>query len=194
MSISCRRLGIAMVPLVLAVASSGVLAEEQPVLQVGSRVRITLVEPRYGSILEPKRIKGKLSCFTESDITLETSADDPPTVYPWNNVEMLERNIQRGRRNRGALIGLAAGVATGAVVVLVAAASHEDDPNNWEIDILDTEEVVALSAFCFGSVGAIVGALLAPGERWQPIQTDKLQVGIGQGQHGEGRLFCAVRF
>ena len=181
-----------MVAMVLAVATSSVFAGEHPVLQAGSRVRITLIEPKYGSILEPKRIKGTLISITESAITMETSADKPPTVFPQSNVEMLELNTQRGRRSRGTLIGLVAGAATGVLVALVAEATHEDDPDTWEF--FDTRTGMIFTAFWLGSAGALIGALVAPGERWYPIPADQMQVGIGQGQHGEGLVCFTVRF
>ena len=189
---STRRVTTLIVHLAIVFGVSQALASDQPVLQSGARVRATLEKPEIGTVVNPKVITGTLLGLTETSLTLERSTTEPPIIIPLQNLASLELNTRQGRRKKGALIGLCAGVATGVLTVLVLDATHEKDPDNWEI--LGTKEMAVISGFYLGSVGALVGALVAPGARWQPIPSDQIQLGVGNNRQGEGRVYFAVRF
>lgn len=186
----CRTILAVCLPLLFRF--SGAFCEEQVSLPPGARVRATLVAPEFGSVVDPKVITGTVLDLSETSLTVESSTKAPPIVIPLRNIANLELNLRQGRRKKGALIGLAAGAATGVLVALALDATHDDDPDSW--DLVGTKALVGFSAFYFGSVGSIVGALVAPGARWQSIPADQIRLGLGNGGQAEGRLCFAVRF
>lgn len=192
MSRNCVCLRFSMVFLVLVVAVSSVLAGEQLFLEKGSRVRITLIEPSIGSLLEPKRIEGRLLGLTTMDITLATSAGGRPKVIPSDNIEKVELCSQRGRRLKGALVGGGIGAASGFLYGLIFVGDTSDNPNDWGGGT--AAETGAAWSVLLAPVGALIGALVAPGERWQVVQSDRLQLGIDCYESGQGGVFITMGF
>ena len=184
-------LTILMATLALTIGAVGALAGELPLLQRGARVRATLSKPGFNGLTLSKSITGKLLDLTATDITLETSANRPPVVLPLQNVSGLELNSQQGRRNRGALIGGGAVLATGFLIALAFDDDHSDS-NEWEL--FSDRVAVRILTVALVPVGAIVGALVAPGTKWQPIPSDRIRLGLDRGPGGENRLGVALRF
>lgn len=83
----------------------------------------------------------------------EIAADQPGLAY----------RVRPSRKGRGALIGLGAGAATGALIGLVSG----DDPPGW-FAFTAEEKALGLGVI-FAPVGALVGALVAPGTQWAPV-------------------------
>jgi hypothetical protein len=99
----------------------------------------------------------------------------------------LEQQVRAGRRGRGALYGLGIGAGVGIVAGL---ASGDDD--GWFA--LTAEAKAAGLAVLLAPVGAILGALTAPGAVWQPVTTTRVsasRVGVHLGASGVG---MKVRF
>jgi hypothetical protein len=181
-------LGLSLIFLSYAITSSA----EQPLdLTVGSRIRVTLIEPPFHTLMDPKILVGELLSMTATDILLETDADDPPTIIARDNLERLELNTQRGQRKKGALLGGGLGAAVG-VLLAVPMLLEDDDPNDWE---LLPEYVFPLAmGFWGGAVGALIGALVAPGNQWETLDTGNLQLGYDRGRHGENRVYLTLSF
>ena len=180
------------VTLALTFAAAGAPAEEAPILQRGARVRATLIEPGFNGLTLSKSITGKFLDLTATDITLKTSVHRPPVVLPLQKVSGLELNVQQGRRNRGALIGGGAVLATGLLISLAFDDDLSDDTDEWQF-FSDRTAVIILTV-ALVPVGALVGALTAPGTRWQMIPSDRIRLGIGRGPGGENRLCATLRF
>jgi len=176
----------------LALGAVGALAEESPLLQRGARVRATLVEPGFNGLTVSKSIAGRLLDVTATDITLETSPDRPPMVLPLQNISGLELKVQQGHRNRGALIGGGAVLATGLLASLALDDDLRDDTDEWQFFSDRTAAIILTVALV--PVGALVGALVAPGTKWQPIPSDRIRLGLDRGPGGESRLGVALRF
>lgn len=185
-------LTILMVPLALGVMTTGAPAGEPPVLQPGARVRATLDEPVFNGLTLAKSVSGRLVDVTATDILLETSPERPPVALPLRNVSGLELRVQQGRRNRGALIGSGAVLAAGALIALASDDDREDDSERWQL-LTDREGAIILTVVLI-PVGALVGALVAPGTQWQTIPSDRIRLGLDRGPGGESRLCATWRF
>ncbi len=184
-------LTIIMATLALTIGAVRALAGELPLLQRGARVRATLSKPEFNGLTISKSITGKLLDLTATDIMLETSPDRPPVMLPLQNISGLDLKLQQGRRNRGALIGGGAVLATGLLVSL----AFDDDVSGQDgwVFIPDRVAVILLTA-AMVPVGAVVGALVAPGTKWQPIPSDRIRLGLDRGPGGESRLGATLRF
>jgi hypothetical protein len=77
----------------------------------------------------------------------------------------LEIRVAPSRRGKGALIGLGTGALAGVVIGLASG----DDPESCWIFCYTASEKAAGLALVFAPVGALVGALVAPGPRWAPV-------------------------
>ncbi|MDD5718072.1 MAG: hypothetical protein PHQ53_00115 [Candidatus Krumholzibacteria bacterium] len=189
----------------LATCISTALAAASPPLHPGARVRVTITpqpEPTPPAHAEqaflvqplPKTITGDLVSLTDTDITLATTTYGPPETVSLDEVDTLELCVQRGRRTRGALIGLGTGALAGVLIGLAAGDDEEnDDTWSWELT-LTAGEKSALAAVILAPVGALVGALVAPGERWEPVSGHPIDVGVTVGQPGGNGVYVAVRF
>lgn len=177
--------------LALTIGAVGALAGEPSLLHRGARVRAKLSEPGFNGLTLSKSIIGKLLDLTATDITLETSPERPPVVLPLQNVSGLELNSQQGRRNQGALIGGGAVLATG---ILIALAFDDGNSDATEGNIFSDRVAVRILTVALVPVGALVGALIAPGMKWQPIPSDRIRLGLDRGPGGESRLAVALRF
>lgn len=177
--------------LALMIGAVGASAGELPLLQRGARVRATLSQPEFNGLTFSKSITGKLLDLTATEIMLETSADRPPVMLPLQEISGLDLKLQQGRRNRGALIGGGAVLATGLLVSL----AFDDDVSGQDgwVFIPDRVAVILLTA-AMVPVGAVVGALVAPGTKWQPIPSDRIRLGLDRGPGGESRLDVTLRF
>ena len=140
----------------LALAASAVEAKEPDPVQVGDRVRVTVLAgspPMTGRLLELDR----------ETLGLRLDAADDSGVaarrIPRATVATLELDRSHGNAGTGALIGLAVGLTIG----LILAGNHET---------LGDSDYYALSAVGGGLVygtlgGAIIGSQIRE-ERWEP--------------------------
>lgn len=182
----CDRIRIMIVPLILIGAISEVLAEEHPVLPLGARVRVTFIEPEARNQHEPKRLAGKLIVLTETEIALEISADESPTVLPRRNVESLELNLQQGRCKEGAFAGLVVGAGTGLVYGALFAANESANPE--ETDFGASREAAVNYAILLAPIGSLIGFLVAPGDKWQEVLHSSIQLGDYDCRRGQSGL------
>jgi len=123
-------------------------------------------------------------------------------VLPVEAVTRLEIRRRRGRKLLGAVIGLGAGAVIGG---LVGRATEEDEDYSptyhIEQDFLPTPDLSSVPtkaefyAMIGGLVGAAAGAIAAPGEKWETVNHENLQISVGPfiGHHRAGVLL-AVRF
>jgi hypothetical protein len=86
-------------------------------------------------------------------------------------------NLEQGRRRsrgRGALIGLAVGAVGGAIYLIAdnGASGSACPPESFicfDEPFFSDRAAAAIGAVFFGGVGALVGALIPPGEKWEPV-------------------------
>ena len=190
---------------ILLFATSGVLAEEPQNLQVGTKVRATVVKTTpdpaptsttsqqvdYSKAAKkspPKQVKGTLVDMDETTITLEISPSKPPIEILRMDVSKLEVSYGKKSRHTGALIGLGVGAGLGAIIGF----SGGDDPDG--IVSFSAGAKAGMGAFAFGVVGAIIGSVVTPGDKWETVQTHNLQLGFSKGAHGETGFILSARF
>lgn len=185
---------ILMAALILCAGAQAVASTESSSLAPNSLVRVHLKEPAIGTITHPNLIQGRLLDITATDISLASDDDEPPTVLPLDNVERLDLNTRQGRHGRGALIGAASGVALLSLYVLTR--HDEDDGSDVEGDwhLISEEAAYAIVATWAALLGAVVGALVAPGARWQPVPLEQVSLGCAPARGGPAGLAMVLRF
>lgn len=184
---------ILMAALILCAGARAVPSAESSSLAPNSLVRVHLKEPAIGTITHPNLIQGRLLDITATDISLASDDDEPPTVLPLDNVERLDLNTRQGRHGRGALIGAASGVALLSLYVLTR---HDDDSSDVEGEwhLISAEAAYAMVATSAALLGAVVGALVAPGARWQPVPLEQVSLGCAPARGGPAGLAMVLRF
>lgn len=156
----------------------------------GAVVRATLVEPRLGSLTTPKSVTGVLVGVTSTSIEIKCDEDDAPRVLPLAGVERIERRTREGCRNHGAMIGAGAGVLAATVFVLVSEAGDDDG----EYLDIGAGPAIAIVSMVLAPAGALVGALVSPGARWEPVAMESLQVSVAGGPGGDVRVGMGWKF
>jgi len=169
-------------------------AGEAQGLQLGARVRVWAMEfPRTTERTPLTKVTGRLVGIDDIALRVETSAEHPPVVVPRQDVSRIELSIRRGRRGKGALIGLAVGVVAGAVIVATDRPGS-DSPNAqlaaiFELN-LEGPEYDAGAIVLLGAIGAGLGALVAPGEKWETLTGERVRLVLGPaGGGGRGLRF-----
>ena len=167
----------------LLICVSAASAEEPPVLKLGARVRASVTEPSPGAA-RTKRLTGTLVGLDETAITLATSRTGFPVVLPRQNLSMLELSLRRSQRWKGALIGAGVGAVTG---VLIGLASGDD----W---LFSAEMKASALGLLLAPVGTLLGAALAPGERWMRLHSEQIHLGLDNSRRRRSALSLSVSF
>ena len=167
--------------LLLSHAQRAALADELPPLAVGTRLRVTT----------DHRLVGRLVAQDERSLTLQVGEGKPPVVVPRTAVTRVEESLRPGRKGHGALIGAAVGV--GAAAILGVAAG--DDCSRDELLCYSHGEVALVSAALLVPLGAVIGALASPGERWGPVSSgQRIGVRLMPTRRGGIRASVSINF
>lgn len=149
----------------------------EQVLSAGTRVRVAAPEQM------PKPLIGTVAFVDATAVTIETS--DQRVVIQRDAIETLWLSERRSMKKRGAVIGAFAGVGFAAIV----AASDSSD------FVFNKGELFLATSVLFAPIGAGVGAIVAPGERWVESPTFR-STGTGS-YYQQGRRFqlnVSIRF
>lgn len=160
---------------------------ENPPLEPGAHVRATVIDSTGGTA-ETRDVSGTLVNLDESTITMMEGKSDSSSIILRDDIADLEVRVQQGRKLMGTAIGLLVGGAFGALIGY----SDGDDPPGMMS--MDAGAKAATGAVFFGSIGALIGALASPGEKWQDIPSDTIQLGVMRGARGENGFVIALRF
>jgi hypothetical protein len=180
----------------LAILGAGrpVTAEEAKAAVPGARVRVTTSQDRF---------VGRLVALRGETIVLEREKGETREIRRADTLR-LEVSQRPGRKLRGAGIGLLVGI--GAAVAIGAAGgqscSVEASPNPGVPGL-----GASVGSVCFGHgemtvmggiltipAGALLGALIAPGETWRPVGAADLSVRAGASRGGGFGVRLAVGF
>lgn len=191
-----RRLSIPAAVLIVigfhSVCVPAAAAGEEAGVQVGDWVRVRLADPVTGET-EGLRKTGRLLGIDEETLTLEISPSRPHAILEREHVRELEVRTHPGQRLKGALlgggIGLGVGAGTGALLE-----SGSDNSGDDDFGTLGTIAAAVLLGSVGAAVGAVAGALIAPGDQWQDVAEDRIELGLDRGVHQGTRLYLAVRF
>lgn len=140
------------------------LAAQQPP-EVGSRIRVSLAQPRS------HRLVGILLESRSDSLRVERSSDDVRAISR-SAIERLE--VSRGRHSRkvlGALIGLVPGLAGG----LLAGTTAHRESQFIKVDDAGVVLITAMGGALGASLGSLIGRLFhvdrwetVPAAAWQP--------------------------
>ena len=169
----------------LFVFTEGAYADELSTLEPGARIRITVPK----SATDPSgtiRITGRLVDITETSLTMQTSKWEavptkninPPLEFLRQDIVMLEVSIAPSRKGRGALIGGAIGFITPFLI------PDEDISGGGK----------ALLAMLGGVTYALIGAAIAPGEKWQDHSPGQIELAFNNNGPGGNGVFVTFHF
>ena len=119
----------------------------------GSRIRLKLTG-------ETGQLAGTVTSLDES--TLILLIDDSPRTVRRDRIESAEISMGRRSRFRKTLIGAGIGAVFGVALGL----DSGDDPDDMWF-AMSAEDKAGVGGVFFGLMGALVGAVLPPGEKWQ---------------------------
>lgn len=146
---------VAVALLAPSLPARNVLADDPPPLAIGARFRVTT----------DHRLVGRLVAQDDQSLTLQVREDKAPVVVPRTTVTRVEESLRPSRKGRGAWIGAAVGA--GSAVMLGVLGGDDCSGNNWIC--FSHTDVALVSAVLFVPLGALIGALAAPGEHWGPV-------------------------
>jgi hypothetical protein len=151
--------------------TSPLFAEERAAMP-GPRVRV--VAPSVAK----HDIVGQLARDDDENLTIERvngeGAATKTFVVPRAQVTRVEVSQARSKKGKGALIGAAAGLAVG--VGLGLATGDTNCSGRWLC--FNQEETSAIWSILTVPTGALVGALVAHGERWETVDPSRLHVAV----------------
>jgi hypothetical protein len=137
-----------------------------------------------------RRLSGEIVSIDATTLILRRAGQAAPERIPLGSITSIERRLRPGRKIRGLVIGLLAGVAAGAAIGYAGG----DDCNAGDLVCFDRGTTSAMGATGLGLVGLAVGALVAPGEKWEATTTERLRVDIGPAPAGGVGARLTVRF
>jgi len=172
--------------LLLTVATAA-FASTPTSLEPGAKIRATVVDTTGGKV-KSRKVSGTLVSLDAATVTLNNSQDRSLMEIPRENITNLETRVQQSKKSTGALIGLGVGAGLGALIGFASG----DDPDG--IVSFSAGAKAGMGAITLGALGAIVGAVASPGDHWQEIPEDKVQLGFGLSPAGEAGIFLTRRF
>jgi hypothetical protein len=133
---------------------------------IGARVRV--LAPRVAE----RSLVGVLLANDGDGLLVKRDEGGVSVTIPRSAITRLE--VSRGRKSkmRAALIGAAAGAGAGAAVG--AMTWSEGDQYFY----FDKGSYIAVNSVLLGGIGALVGALLPQGEKWQVVSTGRPSIGV----------------
>ena len=156
-----RRLAAAFLLSGLSLTALADDATQLPSIATGTRVRVSAPE------ISTTRVVGTVRALDAKTLTVDVSGRSEPLIVPRDRIRQLE--VSTGRRSRwtGALIGGLLGAAAGA-----ALGNSTASKNAYDIKSADQAGGAVLGLL----VGAGIGALIPPGERWQDVSSARYRV------------------
>ena len=153
----------------------------------GSGPRVRLTAPT----LSGKRLIGTLVRQDDATLTLQREGAEALTV-PRAAITRIEVSRHRGRRGLGAGIGALVGI--GAAVAIGRHSGEDCDDGRFRFLCFDRTTTAALYAILTVPAGTVVGAVVAPGEKWETTTTDRLRLTMAPVRGGGARASLSVRF
>lgn len=166
---------------------------------VGQRLRLTT--NGEGSTGKVERIVGTLVSTDETGLTLAAASSgsgNRTLKVSHAAVTRAEMSTRKSRKRSWALIGAATGAVIGGV--LGYSAPVDCSPNDFVCLLVYPKEnqnraqYTVAGALIFGAAGAGLGALIAPGEKWQDAGTQRLRLSLAPTPHRGARVAITLGF
>jgi hypothetical protein len=142
-------------------------ATDQTLLAPGMRVRIAAPE------VLPHRLVGEISAIDEDTVTVESSASHMTVSIPRVKIDRVE--LSEGMRSRWVDGGI--GAATGAATGAITCAEDNSHSSHGYVRV-STTAVAAACGVVGAGIGALIGALIPPGERWHRMATSSYRLSV----------------
>jgi len=140
-----------------AIAADGDAPLQQS-LTPGMRVRILAPE------VSPHKVIGTVQRVSEDSVTLDVPGRNEPISVLREKIARLD--VSEGPHSRGVDSAIGAGI--GAAVGAAGCAAGNGGGQN-DVVRISTGAVAAFCALLGGGLGALIGAVVPPGERWKEI-------------------------
>ena len=124
----------------------------------GMRVRILAPE------VSPHKVIGTVQRVSEDSVTLDVPGHNEPVSVLREKIARLD--VSEGPRSRGVDSAIGAGI--GAAVGAAGCAAGNGGGQN-DVVRISTGAVAAFCALLGGGLGALIGAVIPPGEHWKEI-------------------------
>ena len=156
--------------LVLVIAFTSAIAADGDVqlpqsLTPGMRVRILAPE------ISPHKVIGTVQRVSEDSVTLNVPGRNEPVSVLREKIARLD--VSDGPRSRGVDSAIGAGV--GAAVGAAGCAAGNGGGRN-DVVRISTGAVAAFCGLLGGGLGALIGAIIPPGEHWKEIAATRYRV------------------
>ena len=175
-----RRHGGIALGLAILAAGCPAAAEEAKAFVPGSRVRVTTAE---------NRSVGRLVALQGDKIVLERAKGQTLEIRR-ADVLGLEVSQGPGRKLRGAAIGLLVGLGAAAAI---GVAGGQDCVSSGSL-CFGPAEVAGMTGILTVPAGALLGALIAPGEKWRPVGAAEVSLHAGASPGGGFGVQLTVGF
>jgi hypothetical protein len=146
------------------------------------RVRVT------APTLMDKAFVGRLVASDDLTLRIEKGRSEgkPSTItVPRESVTRFEASRAPSRKGKGALIGILIGAGASVAVGLAAGDDCSNSPPGDDLFsrldrnlCFDSKETGLMTAILAVPVGALIGALAAPGEKWETVDVTRVRVGV----------------
>jgi hypothetical protein len=178
-----------------ALAASRPATAEQ--LVVGPRLRVTTAQGRF---------VGRVVSLSDEALELARGKDERGKALriPRRDVIKLEVSERPGRRGRGATIGALVGLGAAVAIGVAGGETCGSDPGpgSWDnfTEKLDYNlcfgrtETAVLSGILTVPLGALLGAAIAPGEKWRPAGARDLSMSAVAPRGGGIGVRVSLRF
>lgn len=116
------------------------------------------------------KIEGTLMELSDTSMIVKSIYLGNPTLnLTRQHVDRLEVRTRPSRNARGFMIGLGVGIVVGAAIgYAVGEPPHEEA--FMSMDFTPTpEDGAVIGGLLLGTIGAIVGTIVAPGAQWEPV-------------------------
>ncbi len=150
---------------------------------VGDRVRVRTASG--------KRHVGELVAREDTTLALKLPSGRN-LVLAQSDIARVDVSTRRGRKGKGARVG--AGVAAGIAAVLWLSTSGTGCYRGEMPGPCPLVESSVVSPLLLIASGAVIGALVAPGERWQPVPMERARVGFAPSRGRGVRFSIAFSF
>lgn len=172
----------------IGLAAAALLSAVPAAAQIspGDRVRVHAAGQRS--------IVGTLQSLDETALVLKPAGGGDLVTVNRAGVRGIDLSQRRSRKGRGALIGLVAGAGAGAAVgsLMVSDCSELEFLCLYPREARDS--YIAVSAIGFGLLGGVLGAVVAPGEKWDPVPGDRVRVTVLTGRPRAVGLGVSITF
>jgi hypothetical protein len=173
---------LALLTLACLFVSGSAAGEEAPLdLSLTPGMRVRILTPG----ISPSKVVGTINSVDDQSVTIDVPGRAEPVSVPREKIARVD--VSSGRRSRWVDAAIGAGIAAagGALACSASETKHS---------IVNNSDVTAGCALVGALLGAGIGAVIPPGERWNEMPATRYRVGFApRPDHGVD-LAVAWRF